>query len=164
MRYDALVVGAGFAGSVVAERLGSAGKSVVVVNKRPHIGGNAYDEYDKAGILIHRYGPHLFHTNALHVAEYLSRFTEWQPYEHKVLSSVQGVLYPVPINQTTINRLYGLSLDDSGILAFLEKVREKRDPIRTSEDVVLNSVGRDLCDKFFRGYTRKQWGMSDSRS
>jgi UDP-galactopyranose mutase len=92
------------------------------------------------------------------VVKYLSRFTEWRPYEHKVLSSVQGVLYPVPINQTTINRLYGLSMDEEGIAAFLDKVREKRDPIRTSEDVVLNSVGRDLCDKFFRNYTRKQWG------
>jgi UDP-galactopyranose mutase len=159
MRCDVLVVGAGFAGSVVAERLASAGKSVVVVDKRPHIGGNAYDECDLAGVLVHRYGPHIFHTNAPHVAGYLSRFTEWRPYEHKVLSSVEGALYPVPINQTTINRLYGLSLDEAGIAAFLEKVRERCDPIRTSEDLVLNSVGRDLCDKFFRGYTRKQWGM-----
>jgi UDP-galactopyranose mutase len=159
MRCDVLVVGAGFAGSVVAERLASAGKSVVVVDKRSHIGGNAYDECNQAGVLVHRYGPHIFHTNAPHVAEYLSRFTDWRPYEHKVLSSVQGTLYPVPINQTTINRLYGLSLDEAGVAAFLETVREKRDPIRTSEDLVLNSVGRDLCDKFFRGYTRKQWGL-----
>ena len=159
MRCDVLVVGAGFAGSVVAERLASAGKSVVVVDKRPHIGGNAYDECDQAGVLVHRYGPHIFHTNATHVAEYLSRFTEWRPYEHKVLSSVEGALYPVPINQTSINRLYGLSLDEAGIAAFLDEVREKHDPIRTSEDFVLNSVGRGLCDKFFRGYTRKQWGM-----
>jgi UDP-galactopyranose mutase len=159
MRCEVLVVGAGFAGSVVAERLASAGKSVVVVDKRPHIGGNAYDEYDRAGVLIHRYGPHIFHTNAPHVAEYLSGFTEWRPYEHRVLSSIQGVLYPMPINRTTINRVYGLSLDEAGTTAFLNSVREKREPIRTSEDLVLNSVGRDLCDKFFRGYTRKQWGM-----
>ena len=159
MRCDVIVVGAGFAGSVVAERLASEGKSVVVVDKRTHIGGNAFDEYDQAGVLIHRYGPHIFHTNAQHVAEYLSRFTEWRPYEHKVLSSVGGILYPMPINQTTINRLYGLSLDETGIAAFLDKVCEKHNPIITSEDVVLNSVGRDLCDKFFRGYTRKQWGM-----
>lgn len=163
MKVDVLVVGSGFAGSVIAERCASAGKSVLVVDKRSHIGGNAYDEYDEAGVLVHRYGPHIFHTNALHVADYLSRFTEWWQYEHKVLSFVDGVLYPVPINQTTINRLYGLSLDEAGIAAFFDKVRERRDPIRTSEDIVLNSVGRDLCDKFFRGYTRKQWGMDLSK-
>jgi UDP-galactopyranose mutase len=159
MKCDALVVGAGFAGSVVAERLASAGKSVLVVDQRSHIGGNAYDEFDHAGVLVHRYGPHIFHTNAPNVVEYLSMFTEWRPYEHRVLSSVRGALYPVPINRTTINTLYGLSLDEVGIAAFLEKVRERRDPVRTSEDVVLNSVGSDLCDKFFRNYTRKQWGM-----
>jgi UDP-galactopyranose mutase len=159
MKCDVLVVGAGFAGSVIAERFASVGKTVVVIDKRTHIGGNAYDEFDQAGVLVHRYGPHIFHTNAPHVAEYLSRFTEWRSYEHKVLSSIQGKLYPVPINQTTINSLYGLALDEAGVAAFLEKVRERRDPIRTSEDAVLNSVGRDLCDKFFRGYTRKQWGL-----
>jgi len=163
MRCDVLVVGAGFAGSVVAERLASAGKSVVVVDKRPHIGGNAYDESDMAGVLVHRYGPHIFHTNAPHVVEYLSRFTDWHPYEHKVLSSLDGTLYPVPINQTTINRLYSLSLDEAGIATFLEQVREKRNPVRTSEDSVLNSVGRDLCEKFFRNYTRKQWGVDLSQ-
>jgi len=159
MKVDVLVVGAGFSGSVIAERLASCGKSVVVVDKRPHIGGNAFDEYDAAGVLIHRYGPHIFHTNAQHVWEYLSRFTEWRPYEHKVLSSVDGELYPMPINQSTINRLYGLSLDEAGVAAYFAEVREKRDPIRTSEDVVLNSVGRDLCEKFFRNYTRKQWNL-----
>ena len=119
MKTDVLIIGAGFAGSVIAERFASSGKSVVIVDKRSHIGGNAFDEYDEAGVLIHRYGPHIFHTNAPHVAEYLSRFTDWRPYEHKVLSSVDGALYPVPINQTTINRLYGLNLDEKGIAAFL---------------------------------------------
>ena len=159
MKTDVLIIGAGFAGSVIAEMSASSGKSVLIIDKRSHIGGNAFDEYDEAGVLIHRYGPHIFHTNAPHVAEYLSRFTDWRPYEHKVLSSVDSVLYPVPINQTTINRLYGLDLDESGVAAFLGKAREHRDPIRTSEDIVLNSVGHDLCEKFFRNYTRKQWGL-----
>lgn len=159
MKVDVLVVGAGFAGSVIAERCASVGKSVVVVDKREHIGGNAFDELDDQGVLVHRYGPHIFHTNAPLVSEYLSRFTDWRPYEHRVLAEADGELYPIPINQTTINRLYGLSLNEEGVQAFFENVREVRNPIRTSEDVVLSSVGRDLCDKFFRGYTRKQWGL-----
>lgn len=159
MKVDVLVVGAGFAGCVIAERCAAKRLSVLVVDKREHFGGNAFDEKDTAGVLVHRYGPHIFHTNAPHVAEYLSRFTEWRPYEHRVLSSVGGQLYPVPINRTTINSLYGLALDESGIAAYLEGVREKREILRNSEDAVLNSVGRDLCDKFFRNYTRKQWGL-----
>lgn len=159
MKIDVLVVGAGFAGSVIAERSAAAGKSVLVVDKREHIGGNAFDEYDRDGVLIHRYGPHIFHTNASVVSEYLSRFTDWIDYEHRVLAMVDGRQYPIPINQTTINQLYGLSLDERGVAAFLERVREPREQIRTSEDVVLSSVGRELCDKFFRGYTRKQWGL-----
>lgn len=159
MKVDVLVVGAGFAGSVLAERSAAAGKDVLVIDKREHIGGNAFDEHDAHGILIHRYGPHIFHTNADSVSSYLSRFTEWIPYEHRVRAVVEGRLYPIPINQTTINELYGLNLDEAGVEAFLERAREHREPVQTSEDVVLNSVGRDLCDKFFRGYTRKQWGL-----
>jgi UDP-galactopyranose mutase len=159
MNIDILVVGAGFAGSVIAERFASSGKSVLVIDKRPHIGGNAFDELDSSGVLVHRYGPHIFHTNAKPVEEYLSRFTEWRPYEHRVLSSVDGELYPIPINLQTINKLYKLSLDEAGLAAFLDKVREKREPVRNSEDVVLNNVGADLCNKFFRNYTRKQWGL-----
>ena len=159
MTIDVLVVGAGFAGCVVAERCASAGKSVILIDKRSHIGGNAYDELDQHGILIHRYGPHIFHTNASYVAEYLSRFADWIPYEHRVLADIGGELYPLPINQTTINRLYRLNLDEPGIAAFLERVREPRSPILSSEDLVLSSVGRNLCETFFRGYTRKQWGL-----
>ena len=159
MKTDVLVVGAGFAGAVVAERLASAGKSVVVIDKRDHIAGNAFDEYDAHGILVHRYGPHIFHTNSAQVSEYLSRFTQWREYEHRVLASVEGNLYPIPINQDTINRLYELDLDEAGISQFLDVVREPREKLLTSEDVVLSAVGRDLCDKFFRGYTNKQWGL-----
>ena len=159
MRIDVLVVGAGFAGSVIAERCASVGMSVIVIDKREHIAGNAFDEFDRHGVLVHRYGPHIFHTNASSVSEYLSRFTEWVPYEHRVLAQVGCELYPIPINQTTVNRLYGLSLDEDGVAQHYARVREVREPIRTSEDAVLASVGRDLCDKFFRGYTRKQWGL-----
>ncbi len=159
MNIDILVVGAGFAGSVVAERFASAGKSVLVVEKRPHIGGNAFDEVDSSKVLVHRYGPHIFHTNAAHVQEYLSRFTDWRPYEHRVLASVNGDLYQIPINRQTINKLYNLSLDEKGVAEFFDSVREKRTPVLNSEDLVLNNVGVDLCDKFFRNYTRKQWGL-----
>lgn len=154
-----LVIGAGFAGAVAARTLADAGKSVRVVEKRSHIGGNAFDRVDKSGVLIHPYGPHIFHTNSERVFAWLSRFTEWRPYEHRVLAKVCEQLVPLPINRTTINTLYGLSLDEDGVKAFLENVRIPRDPLSTSEDVVLNSVGYDLCEKFFRGYTRKQWGL-----
>ena len=159
MKFDVLIVGAGFSGSVAAQCLADAGYSVLVIDRRGHVAGNAFDELDQHGVLIHRYGPHIFHTNSDKVAQYLSRFTEWIPYEHRVLAEVNEELLPIPINQDTINRLYGLSLDEAGVAQYLESVRESRQPIRTSEDVVLNSVGRDLCDKFFRGYTKKQWGL-----
>jgi len=157
--YDFLVVGSGFAGAVCARQLADSGKTVIIIDKRSHIGGNAYDCLDTHGVLIHPYGPHIFHTNSKKVFEYLSRFTQWRFYEHRVLAVVDGEYYPLPINRTTINKLYGLNLDEQGVAAYLEKVRVPHDPIRTSEDVVLNSVGPDLCEKFFRGYTLKQWGI-----
>ena len=156
---DVLVVGAGFAGCVMAERLASAGRFVVVIDKRAHVGGNAYDEMDADGILVHRYGPHAFHTNSQEVVDYLSRFTNWRSYEHRTMAMVGGQLYPFPINQTTINRLYGLNLDKKGVEEFLSRVRIVNSEIRTSEDFVLSRVGQDLCDKFYRGYTKKQWGL-----
>lgn len=159
---DILVIGAGFAGSVIAERLASGGKQVLIIDRRDHIGGNAFDEFDANGVLVHRYGPHIFHTNAARIVEYLSQFTEWHPYEHHVLAQVDGQLLPIPINRVTVNRLYGLDLDEAGVQAFFDSVREPREPLRTSEDVVLNAVGRDLYEKFFRGYTRKQWGLDPS--
>src|SRR4051794_30299970 len=160
---DVLVVGAGFSGAVMAERLADAGLHVLVIDKRPHIGGNAYDRLDGHGVLVHPYGPHIFHTNAERIFDYLSNFTEWRPYEHRVLARVDGKLLPIPINIDTVNRLYGLSLDETSIHAFYEQVREPRSTLRTSEDVVLNAVGRDLYEKFFRGYTRKQWGLEPSQ-
>jgi UDP-galactopyranose mutase len=158
-----LVVGAGYAGSVVARELADAGRRVRVIDKRPHIAGNAYDELDAHGVLVHRYGPHIFHTNGERIFQYLSRFTEWRPYEHRVRSVVDGVAYPFPINRDTLNRLYGLDLDETGAEAFFARVREPREPVATSADVVLNSVGRDLYEKFFLNYTRKQWGLDPSQ-
>jgi UDP-galactopyranose mutase len=159
MKFDFLIVGGGFAGSVCARQLAEAGKSILLIDKRPHIGGNAFDKRDEHGVLIHPYGPHIFHTNSRQVFEYLSRFTTWRFYEHRVLAQVAHQQVPIPINRTTLNKLYGLDLDEAGAGTFLENAREPRHPIKTSEDVVLNSVGRDLCDKFFAGYTRKQWGL-----
>ena len=160
---DLLVVGAGFSGSVFAERAAVAGLSVVVLDQRAHIAGNAYDELDSHGVLVHRYGPHIFHTNSDRIFDYLSRFTSWRAYEHRVRSSVNGQLYPFPINRDTLNLLYGVDLDEAGAQAFFEGVREPRESIRTSEDLVLNSVGRDLYEKFFLNYTRKQWGLEPSQ-
>ena len=156
---NVLIVGAGFAGATCARQFADAGHHVTVIDKRPHIAGNAYDHFDTDGVLVHAYGPHIFHTNSEKVFAFLSRFTDWRLYEHKVLASVDGQLLPIPINRTTLNRLYGLSLDQQGAAAFLERVRQPRDPIRSSEDAVLNAVGPELCDKFFRNYTRKQWGL-----
>jgi UDP-galactopyranose mutase len=163
-RYDWLVVGAGFAGSVLAERLASQrGDRVLLVDRRPHRGGNAHDRLDAAGILVHQYGPHIFHTNSAAIVEYLSQFTDWRPYEHRVLAQVDGQLLPIPINLDTINRLYGLDLDGPAMEAFLAARREPVAEVRTAEDVVLSTVGRDLYEKFFRGYTTKQWGMDPSQ-
>ncbi len=158
-RIDFLIVGAGFAGVTCARALADAGRRVHVIEKRAHIGGNAFDVVDSHGVLIHPYGPHLFHTNSTRVFTFLSRFTDWRFYEHRVLAFVEGRLLPLPINRTTINRLYGFDLDEEGVRAYLASVREIRTEVRTSEDVVLQAVGSDLCDKFFRGYTRKQWGL-----
>jgi len=163
--YDYLIVGAGFAGSVLAERLASQhGAKVLLVDRRSHVGGNAYDEPNEAGILYHKYGPHIFHTNSDAVADYLSQFTKWRPYEHRVRALVRDRLVPIPINRTTINQLYGLDLKTEEEAAqFLASRAEPVADIRTSEDVVVNAVGRELYELFFKGYTRKQWGLDPSQ-
>ena len=162
--YDYLIVGAGFAGSVLAERLAAgAGCRVLVVDRRPHIAGNAYDVLDAAGVLIHQYGPHIFHTNSEAVLAYLSRFTAWRPYEHRVLASIDGRLLPMPINRTTLEMFFGVGLaDEAAAEAFLASQAEAVAEVRTSEDVVVGRVGRRLYEAFFRGYTRKQWGVDPS--
>src|SRR6187551_1457971 len=146
--FDYLIVGAGFAGAVLAERLASkANKKVLIIDKRNHIGGNAYDYYDNNGLLVHKYGPHIFHTNSREVFDYLGQFTPWRQYEHRVLASVDGMLVPIPINLDTINKLYGLNLCSSQVEEFLQSKSEKPERIRTSEDVVVSKVGRELYEK-----------------
>ncbi len=160
--FDYLIAGAGFAGSVVAEQMARHGAKVLLIDRRPHIGGNAYDFYNNDGLLIHKYGPHIFHTNSAEVFEYLSRFTAWRKYEHRVKAMVGSKLVPIPINIDTVNQIYGLGLDETQIEGYLNSIAEKREKIRTSEDVVVARVGRDLYEKMFRGYTRKQWSLDPS--
>ena len=167
--YDYLVVGAGISGCTVAERLANAGASVLVVDSTHDLGGNAHDGYNNRGILVHFYGPHIFHTNSEKVYSYLSNFTEWHPYVHKVLVSTHGVLYPFPINRTTINMYRNQylpspqDLTEEQVKDWLDKERMPRYPRRTSEDVVINAIGPSLYDLFYRGYTLKQWGVDPSQ-
>jgi UDP-galactopyranose mutase len=161
--FDYLIVGAGFAGAVMAERLASREKKkVLLVESRHHIGGNTYDYFNDEGILVHKYGPHIFHTNSREVYDYLGQFTAWRPYEHRVLASVDGMLVPIPINLNTINQLYGLKLSSAEVEAFLQSKAVQKGRIVTSEDVVISKVGKELYMKFFQGYTRKQWGLDPS--
>src|SRR4051812_2112031 len=163
--FDYLIVGAGFAGSVLAERLArGSGKKVLLVDRRNHIGGNAYDCFDDAGILIHRYGPHIFHTASKEVFDYLSRFTAWRSYQHRVMCQVDGQLVPLPINLDTINRLNNSNFSSDEVAAFFA-ARAEAPPggrARTSEEVIVGKVGRELYEKFFKNYTRKQWGLDPS--
>ena len=163
-KYDYLIVGCGFAGSVLAERLATQhGARVLMIDKRGHIGGNAYDELNEDGILYHKYGPHIFHANSDEIVSYLSQFTQWRPYEHRVLAHVRDKLVPIPINRTTLNTLFNAGLkNDEEAAAFLAARAEPVADIQTSEDVVINAVGRELYELFFRGYTRKQWGLDPS--
>jgi UDP-galactopyranose mutase len=162
--FDYLVVGAGFAGSVIAERLASQmGAKVAICDRRPHIGGNTYDYHDQDGILVHKYGPHIFHTASPRVFEYLSHFTAWRPYEHRVLAQVDGKLVPFPINRNTIQQLYGCALNESEMAEFFRQRAEAIAHPRTMEDAVVSKIGRELYEKFFANYTRKQWGLEPSQ-
>jgi len=161
--FDYLIVGAGFAGSVLAERLSSQlGKRVLICDKRPHIGGNAYDHFDDAGLLVHKYGPHIFHTAAPRIFKYLSQFTKWRSYEHRVLASVRNKLVPFPINVDTINQLEGTSMSPEEVESYFAERAEKIAHPRTSEEAVVSKVGREMYELFFKNYTRKQWGLDPS--
>ncbi len=157
--YDYLIVGAGFTGAVCARQLASKGNSVLLIDKRSHIGGNAHDHYDAQGILVHPYGPHIFHTNSKKIFKYLSQFTNWRFYEHRVLANIKNETYQIPINRTTINKVFSLNLKEEMVENFLEKKRTKIKSINNSEELVLSSVGQELCDLFFKNYTLKQWGL-----
>lgn len=155
--YDYLIVGAGFAGLVMAERLSSTGKRCLVVDKRGHIGGNCYDEHDEHGVLVHKYGPHYFRTNSERIKDYLSRFTEWQPVVYEVKSYTDGKYWSFPINLRTFEQLIGRSATED---EFIQYLREKKVNIpnpKNSEELIVSQVGYELYEKFFKGYTFKQW-------
>lgn len=158
--FDFLIVGAGFAGCTLANCIAAhLDKKVLIIDTRNHIGGNAYDCHDKAGILIHRYGAHIFHTNSKKIIDYLSKFTEWRVYQHEVLARVDGELYPIPINLNTINKLYGFNFNSQQLSDFYEQIRERYDRIENSEQAVVGKVGTDLYERFFKNYTYKQWNL-----
>ena len=152
---------------MLAERLASQhGARVLLIDKRPHIGGNAYDEKDEAGVLIHRYGPHIFHTNATRSSTTSRSSPKWRPYEHRVLAKVRDQLVPIPINRTTLNKLFGARPEDrrgSGGLPRRPRRAGGRDQDLRGRGR-LGQVGRELYETFFRGYTRKQWGMDPPSS
>lgn len=160
MNFKYVVVGAGLAGLTIAEKVANVlDEKVLVIEKRNHIGGNVYDSYDEEGLLIHNYGPHIFHTNDSEVYEYLSKFTKWNDFWHRVLSYVDGNLVPMPISVETINKLYKLNLSCNEVEEFLKKVAVSVENVVTSKDVALSKVGVDIYEKMFETYTKKQWGV-----
>ncbi len=160
MKYEYVVVGAGIAGLTMAERIANVlNKKVLVIEKRSHIGGNIYDSYNEDGILIHNYGPHIFHTNDKEVYDYLSQFTAWRDFWHRVLTCVDGNMIPMPITLETINQLYNTNFTGEEMEAFLKAQSEDIPGIKTSKDVVLAKAGEEIYHKFFENYTKKQWGL-----
>lgn len=159
MKTQFLIVGAGFAGCTVARQLAEASRSVVIVDRRSHIGGNSYDHYDNYGILVQKYGPHIFHTGLKHVWDFLSRFTEWNGYMHKVLANVNGINVHLPINLTTMSDLYNYSFSPEDLKEYFDKKRIPLKVIANSKDVIVSTVGEELYDLFFKNYTKKQWGV-----
>ena len=155
---EIVIIGAGISGAVLAERYANAGKKVLIVEKRNHIAGNCYDFIDENGILVSKYGAHLFHTNDTAVWEYVNRFSAWYPWEHKVLASVEGKLVPIPVNITTVNTIFGTSITtEEEMKQWLE---DNRNPVADPADgreAALNKVGPELYEKMFRHYTKKQW-------
>jgi UDP-galactopyranose mutase len=154
-----LVVGAGFAGATVARQLHDQGRDVLVVDRRDHIAGNAYDEHNEHGVLFHRYGPHIFNANDLRIVEFLSRFTSWRFYEHRVLALTRVGLVPVPVNRTTVAALTGIELEtEQQTSELLDQLRAHIHDPQTVEEQVLSEVGLTIYDDLFRDYTEKQWG------
>jgi len=158
MKFDFLIVGAGFAGSVLAERIATQlGKTCLIVERRNHIGGNAYDRYDEAGVLVHNYGPHYFRTNSQRIIDYLSRFTEWHGIEYKIFSWTHGRFWQFPINLNTFEQLIGRPSTSEEMEAQLAEWRVAIDNPKNSEEVIVSQVGWKLYEMFFKNYTRKQW-------
>ena len=158
MKHDILIIGAGISGSVLAERYAKKGKTVLVLEKRDHIAGNCYDYTDENGILVSKYGAHLFHTNYEDVWSYVNQFSEWYLWEHKVIARVDEHTVPIPVNMTTVNMLFNLNLkNESEMEQWLEENRIPIDDPENGRDAVLNKVGPVLYEKMFRHYTKKQW-------
>jgi UDP-galactopyranose mutase len=162
--FDYLIVGAGFAGAVLAERLAFGGKKILILDKRAHIGGNAFDTYDDAGILIHPYGPHIFHTNSLEVFDYLSRFTDWRPYQHKVLGFVDGNLVPIPFNINSLRTLfptdYATKLEQKLVEQYGYGVKIPILKMREENNADLKFLADYVYKNVFHGYTTKQWELT----
>ncbi len=164
MEYDFLIVGSGLSGSTLAERLSHKYKKILLIDKRSHLGGNVYDEYDKNNVLIHKYGPHIFHTNSKEVFDYLSNFTEWIKYEHKVVSFVDNKFVPIPVNRNTLNLIFNEHLKtDEETSIYLDKLKKNIKIIKSAKDVVLSKIGKELYKKLFEGYTKKQWGINPEK-
>ncbi|MEP7015978.1 MAG: UDP-galactopyranose mutase [Verrucomicrobiota bacterium] len=157
-KFDFLIVGAGFAGAVLAERIASQlGKTCLLVERRNHIAGNAYDHHDEAGVLVHNYGPHYFRTNSQRIIDYLSQFTEWHPVDYKILSWTHGRFWQFPINLNTFEQFIGKPSTSDEMEEQLTKWRVKIDNPKNSEEVIVSQVGWELYEMFFKNYTRKQW-------
>jgi UDP-galactopyranose mutase len=158
--YDYIVVGAGFFGSVIAERIaGQSSYSVLVIDKKTHIGGNCYSEIDQeTGIEYHKYGPHIFHTSSKRVWQYIRKFTDFNSYSHKVLSYYKGSVYTLPINLFLINKFFNINLSPQEAEYFIKSKQKKKHKISNFEDLALASIGRDLYTAFIKDYTYKQWG------
>jgi UDP-galactopyranose mutase len=164
MIYDYLIVGAGFSGAVIAERLANClDKKILVIDKRSHIGGNCYDFSDDNGILIHKYGPHAFHTTSEKVRDYLSGFTDWIPYEHKVLAVIEGIKVPIPFNFNSIDMLFPTKQAKEIQKQLLERYPKGLNiPIIKLLEVnvpLLKQLAEFIYEKVFYGYTVKQWGL-----
>ena len=164
MKFDALVIGAGYAGAVTARQLAEAGNMrVLVLERRDHIGGNAYDCKDDAGVLIHRYGPHIFHTGDKRVYDYLSRFTTWLPYEHRVVANVHGQLMPVPFNLDSLEIAFGdraPALREKLLAAYGPERKITILELRKNTDPDLAELADYVYENVFVNYTMKQWGTT----
>jgi UDP-galactopyranose mutase len=157
-KIDIVIIGAGISGAVLAERYASIGKKVLILEKRNHIGGNCYDFIDENGILVSKYGAHLFHTNDEEVWKYINRFSSWYPWEHTVVARVDNQTVPIPVNIKTVNILFGTNITTEEEMRFW--LEENRTPFanpRNGEEAVLDRVGAVLYDKMFKYYTKKQW-------
>ena len=162
--FDSVIIGAGVAGSVAARELAESGRSVLVLEQRDHIGGNCYDEPDEHGILIHKYGPHIFHTKEKKAYDYLSRFTDWYAFGHEVVANVYGKLIPVPFNLNTLHMVYEKEKADTLEKKLIETFgMGSRVPIlklREQEDPEIRQIADYVYENIFLHYTMKQWGQT----